>query len=99
MKARAFGVPTMRQRTALLSLALIVGGCGHKATYADGCGPLPVGWITPRHGRGVLSFLNVISVASDGSVSWNGTKISKPVLATYLKQVGVMDPIPVTQIT
>ena len=88
----------MKRTTALLSLSLLVGSCNHKPTYAEGCGPLPKDWITPRQGRSVLSMLNIISVASDGSLTFNGVKSSRPVLAHYLKQTGNLNPIPVTQI-
>ena len=88
----------MKQIAALLSLCFLAGSCSHKPTYAEGCGPLPRDWITPRQGRSVLSMLNTISVASDGSLTFNGLKSSRPVLAHYLKQAGTLNPIPVTQI-
>jgi len=88
----------MKRIAALLSLFLFVAGCGHKPTYAEGCGPLPKDWITPRQGRSVLSMVNVISVAPDGSLAFNGAKSSQPVLARFLKQTRQMNPTPVTQI-
>jgi hypothetical protein len=83
---------------ALLGLAALTGGCGHKSTYAEGCGPLPDGWITPRQGRGVLSIVSVISVAADGNLTFNGARLSEPKLGTYLKQSSEMNPMPVTQV-
>ncbi|MDH7975209.1 hypothetical protein QH494_23745 [Sphingomonas sp. AR_OL41] len=88
----------MKQIAALLVLCLSVAGCSRHRTYAEGCGPLPRDWITPRQGRGVESLINVIAVAADGSVSFNGAGISRPILATYLKQSSAMFPAPVTQI-
>lgn len=88
----------MKPHAALLSLAILVGGCSHKTTYAEGCGAPPAGWITPRQGRSVLSMIYVISVAADGSLSWNGDKVSRNELATYLKQTARLIPAPVTQI-
>ena len=88
----------MKRVIALLSLSLLASGCGHKQNYARGCGPLPRGWITPRQGRGVLSIFNVLSVASNGSLRWNGVKVSKPAVVGYLKIIPQMNPIPITQI-
>jgi hypothetical protein len=89
----------MKKRAAtLLGIAMLLGGCHREATYAEGCGTMPANWINPRHGRGVMSFLNVISVASDGSILFNENRISEPTLASYLRQVSTMNPLPVTQI-
>lgn len=89
----------MRSTAALLGLVILISGCGHRSTYAEGCGPLPKDWITPRQGMSVLSQLSVISVASDGSVLFNGIKTTQPKLAAYLKETGEIAPTPVTQIT
>ena len=42
--------------------------------------------------------LNIISVASDGSLSFNGVESSRAMLAGYLKQTADLNPVPVTQI-
>lgn len=88
----------MKRTAALLAFSLLVVGCGDKGTYANGCGPLPKGWITPRQGRGVLSFFNVLSVSSDGSLLWNGKKVSKPAVAEYFRIIPKMNPTPITQV-
>ena len=88
----------MKQSVLFLGVVILLGGCRHQATYAHGCGPLPAKWVTPRHGRGVMSILSVISVASNGSISWNGTEVSDSTLASYLKKTAAMNPMPVTQI-
>jgi hypothetical protein len=77
---------------------MLLAGCSHQATYAGGCGTMPSNWITPRHGRSVLSLLSVISVASNGAISWNGVKVSEAKLASYLAQAAALHPVPVTQI-
>ena len=59
---------------------------------------MPKGWITPRHGRGVMSLLSVISVASDGTIFWNGRKVSEEQFSVYLKETTGLTPLPVTQI-
>ena len=46
----------------------------------------------------VLSQLSVISVASDGSVSFNGIKTTQAKLPTFLKETREIAPTPVTQI-
>src|SRR4051812_45593620 len=81
----------MKRIGAFLGLSLFVGSCGHAPTYAEGCGPPPKDWIAPRQGRGVLSALNIISVASDGSLTFNGVTSSRPVLANYLRQAGTLN--------
>jgi hypothetical protein len=82
----------MKPHAAPLSLAVLAGGCSHITTYAEGCGALPAGWITPRQGRSVLSMIYVISVAADGSLSWNGDKVSRNEHATSLKQTAGLIP-------
>ena len=90
---------TMKKSPFLLAAAiLLASGCHHQATYVEGCGPPPANWITPRQGRGVMSMLNVISVASNGTMSWNGVKVSEGVIGSYLKQTRALDPLPVTHI-
>ena len=88
----------MKRSAFFLSVALLLGGCHRQTTYGDGCGVLPANWITPRHGRSIMSGLSVISVASDGTISWNGVKVSEATLASYLKQSRALNPLPVTQI-
>lgn len=88
----------MMRISILLAVSVLLSGCHHQANYIDGCGTLPANWITPRHGRGVLSVLSVISVASDGTIRWNGVKVSEALLGSYLKQLGTMNPLPVTQV-
>lgn len=89
---------TMTKSPVLFAVSVLLGGCHHQATYVGGCGPLPANWITPHQGRGVWSMLNVISVASNGTKSWNGRKVSEATLASYLKQTRTLNPLPVTQI-
>lgn len=88
----------MRSTATLLGLVMLISGCDHRSTYAEGCGALPKDWITPRQGMSVLSQLSVISVASDGSVSFNGIKTTQAKLATFLKETREIAPTPVTQI-
>ena len=88
----------MRRSAFILGVISLLGACRHQSTYADGCGAPPAKWITPRNGRGVMSIVSVISVASNGSISWNRSKVSETKLASYLKATAVMNPVPVTQI-
>ena len=88
----------MTRTGVLLAGAFVLGGCHNQATYAEGCGALPANWITPRQGRGVMSLLNVVSVYSNGTISWNRAKVSEATLTSYLKQVRTLNPLPVTQI-
>jgi hypothetical protein len=88
----------MRPKVALVWTGLLLTSCGYQRTYAEGCGPSPKGWITPRQGRGVLSVLSVISVQSDGAVLWNDKPISEERLRSYLKLTSELNPVPVTQI-
>jgi hypothetical protein len=88
----------MTRSLFLLAATILLGGCHHQRTYVEGCGPLPANWRTPRQGLSVMSILNVISVASNGTRSWNGVKVSDAVIASYLTQTRAMNPLPVTQI-
>ena len=88
----------MKLTAALVWIALLLTSCGNQRTYAEGCGPLPKGWITPREGRGVLSMLSVISVQNDGVIVWNGKSVSEPTLLNYLRLSSQLNPVPVTQI-
>ena len=91
-------IAALARNATLAGLMLLAGGCGHKTTYASGCGALPAGWITPRQGRGALTMPNVASVAADGSIVWNGRPISTHELAQYLKDAAKLNPVPVTQV-
>ncbi len=82
---------------AILSVALFLADCDRPPTYAEGCGSLPRGWITPRHGLGALSTLNVISVSKSGAVTWNGENVSRDTLRSYLEVTKTLTPSPVTQ--
>ena len=88
----------MKVKGALAWASLLLASCGTHKTYAEGCGPLPKGWITPRQGRGVLSLFNVVSVRDASQIDWNGKPISEATLQNYLKIVSGMNPVPVTQI-
>lgn len=88
----------MKRKAALVLMSMLLAGCDKPRTYAEGCGPLPKGWITPRQGRGVLSLLNVISVRDASLIEWNGKPISEGTLQSYLKVTSGMNPVPVTQI-
>jgi hypothetical protein len=88
----------IRQSAILLSIAMLIGGCARPRTYADGCGSPPAGWITPRQGRSVMSFINTAMVAPDGTLSWNGITISRPTFQTYLKQTRELNPAPMMHI-
>lgn len=88
----------MIRSSAILPVALLLAGCDRVTTYAEGCGPLPNNWITPRQGRGILSNLNVISVSADKAVTWNGEKISRDKLRSYLEFAKAMTPPLVTQV-
>ena len=88
----------MKRKTALAWISILLAGCGSHLTYAEGCGSLPKGWITPRQGRGVLSLLNVISVQDAHRIEWNGKPISELTLQSYLEITRDMNPVPVTQI-
>lgn len=82
----------------MLGIGLAIAGCGPKRTYAQGCGAIPKGWITPRQGRGDMSLLSVTSVKNDGSIWWNGEKVSEAEFLTRLKASTKLAPMPVTQI-
>ncbi|MEG3150730.1 hypothetical protein U1769_12615 [Sphingomonas sp. ZT3P38] len=88
----------MKRSVIIAGLMMLLGGCERSRNYAQGCGPPPANWITPRQGKGVLSTLNVISVASNGTVNWNKAKVPEATLVSYLKEVRGMNPVPVTQI-
>jgi hypothetical protein len=88
----------MKRRAALAWMSLLLTSCSNHRMYAEGCGPLPKGWITPREGRGVLSLLDVIAVRDASLIEWNGKAVSEPTLQTYLKQTSRLNPVPVTQI-
>ncbi len=88
----------MKRRAVLALTSLLLTSCGNHRTYAEGCGPLPKGWVKPRQSRSVLSLLNVISVRDDSLIEWNGKPISEATLQTYLKVTSGMNPVPVTQI-
>jgi len=88
----------MKPKAALAGMCLLLVSCRNHHTYAEGCGPLPRGWITPRQGRSVLSLFNVISVRDDSLIEWDGKPISEATLQAYLKVTSGMNPVPVTQI-
>ena len=89
---------TKMNKSLFLLAAILLDGCRHQATYAEGCGQLPANWISPREGRSVWSLLNEITVASDGSISWNKSKISEAKFGSYLNQIKALNPTPVTHI-
>lgn len=88
----------MKLPIAIFGLALLVLGCENPKVYEDGCGPPPKGWITPREGRGVLSILNVVLVAANRSIVWNGVAVSEQEFERYLELSRNLQPVPVTQI-
>ncbi|MES2754452.1 MAG: hypothetical protein V4659_07285 [Pseudomonadota bacterium] len=45
-----------------------------------------------------MSILNVISVTSNGSMTWNGVDVSEAEIGTYLEQTRALTPSPVTHI-
>lgn len=86
-------------KTLLLSLALALNSCGRAPIYAHGCGPLPSHWRTPKQGMSIFGIANVLSVANDQTLKWNGVPITDTTLVTYLKEVKTLFPIPATQVT
>jgi hypothetical protein len=81
-----------------LASILLTSACDTKRTYAEGCGPLPQGWTTPRQGRGLNSFLLDISVQRDGALLFNDTKVTEAALQSYLRHASGIVPRPVTQL-
>jgi hypothetical protein len=67
------------------SLAATAKSAQALTDYAHGCGAMPKGWVNPRHGRGVMSIGNDISVAADRSIRWNGNPVPKGELVHYLR--------------
>ena len=88
----------MTKNLFFLAVAILLGGCQTRTTYAEGCGSLPTNWKTPRQGRSVTSTLDVITVSSNGTIFLNGVKVSMAKVASYLKLTAKEDPAPITQI-
>ena len=88
----------MTKNLYFLTLAILIGGCQSRTTYAEGCGSLPANWKTPRQGRSVTSTLDVITVSSNGTIFLNGVNVSMAKVASYLKLTAKQSPAPITQI-
>ena len=86
----------MLGRNSAVALCVLLAGCGSEAVYPAQCGTPLAGWRTPSDGYGALSITNRVSIKQDGSLRWNGKRITPEQLRTYSSMLPEMNPIPFT---
>ena len=86
----------MRGRSSAILAALILSACGGERAYPEQCAARLPGWKQPNDGYGALVGVNKIRLLRDGSLRWNGAKITEEQLAELSAAVPTMEPTPFT---
>ena len=84
----------MLVRGSLLALSLLLSACSKPGIYPKQCSALLPKWRKPAEGYGILVMPNRIRLRRDGSLMWNGERISEARLATYSHASSELNPRP-----
>ena len=91
-----------RSLLAAAALLLVIGGCVQrpgsddraeaKVPYARSCSAAPAGWMNPGEHPGDYPLwdhlvINRIRIEADGSLRWNGERVTRSALRTYLARI------------
>ena len=86
----------MRGRSSAILAALVLSGCSGEQTYPERCAARLPGWRQPSDGYGALEGINKVRMLRDGTLRWNGAKITEKQLAELSATSSTLRPTPFT---
>jgi hypothetical protein len=86
--------PRMQRRLFLAFMAAFGATAACSRPEPQACKPPRLYWQQPHNFSGLMPMMNQISLTRDGSIYWNGSKISPERLSGYLRVSHGMNPEP-----